>query len=181
MGYFWVTLGFHLVSLRLLFVTFGLAQIFVVECEKFLFIRRHGIRVVTRNNNTLRYSLCNLKDRQSPIETSGIYEIPCKNCDQTYIGQNKRAIKDCRKEHVSATNYGHAWKSSVSEHMIDNRHRIGELRRVNQSRDDYKLDAKESFFITTTQAELMNSELPPIISYLFRMTSLSNLQSPKLT
>lgn len=135
-------------------------------------LRRHGMHVVTRNNNTLRDALCNLKDRQIPTETSGIYEISCQDCEEIYIGQSKRVIKDRLKEHVSATTNGHSWKSSVSEHMIEHRHKIDNLRRVKRSRDDYKLDAWESLYITTAQADLMNREPPPIISYLFKMSSL---------
>lgn len=132
-------------------------------------LKRHGIHIVTRNNNTTRDLLCNLKDTQLPTQTSGIYEISCKDCDEIYIGQSKRAIKERFKEHVSATNNGHAYKTSVSEHMIENNHTIDVMRRTKYVRDEYKLDAWESLYMMR-ERNLMNREPPPIPSYLFRLT-----------
>lgn len=58
-------------------------------------LKKYGIHVVTRNNNTLRHELCNYKDKPPPLSTSGIYEVSCKDCDTTYIGQTKRSKEHC--------------------------------------------------------------------------------------
>lgn len=93
-------------------------------------LRKYNINTVTRNTNTLGQKLCNYKDKQPPLSTSGIYQISCRNCDTKYVGQSRRAISERLKEHKGATENGHLEKSSVAEHMRTEQHQIDE--------DDFK-------------------------------------------
>lgn len=137
-------------------------------------LHKYNISVVTRNQDTLKNKLCNYKDKQTPLTTSGIYEISCNDCDLTYVGQSKRSITERLKEHVSAISHGHSFKSSVAEHMIEENHQmnVSESKRLKFVRESFKLDAWESLFINTATSELMNREPAPIFSYLFNLTSL---------
>ncbi|KAJ8947424.1 hypothetical protein NQ318_009630 [Aromia moschata] len=71
-----------------------------------------------------RTLLGNPKDKIDNNETSGIYEIRCKPCDQKYIGQTKRSILTRFKEHMAHLKYGRTEKSCVTQHAFENNHRI---------------------------------------------------------
>lgn len=135
-------------------------------------LHKYNIQVVTRNNNTLRNELCNYKDKQMPLTTSGIYEVSCRDCDSKYRGQTRRAIQDRAKEHHSATLHRQDWKSSVAVHMLEEDHRIGRIKRLKYVREDSKLDSWESHYISRCPSPSMNKEPAPIQSYLYQLSSL---------
>ena len=55
-------------------------------------------------HNTLRRLLVHPKDKRDVLHTSNcIYEIPCKNCDKTYVGETERLFSARLKEHQGAT------------------------------------------------------------------------------
>lgn len=48
-------------------------------------------------------------------ETTGVYEIPCANCNRTYAGQPNRRIQEHAKEHIRSVKNGNN-KSALSQH-----------------------------------------------------------------
>ena len=87
-------------------------------------LKKFNFHIVTRNQNATKDLLCNYKDKQKPLSTSGFYEVACKNCDLKYRGQSKRAIQDRLKEHCGATRNSQYWNSSVAKHMLEEQHEI---------------------------------------------------------
>ena len=65
------------------------------------------IRVRFKPNTTLRKILVKPKD-PVPVErrTGIVYQIPCSDCSQTYVGQSGRTIVDRIKEHQRAVKNG---------------------------------------------------------------------------
>ena len=83
------------------------------------------IRVRFRLNTTLRKILVKPKD-PVPVErrTGIVYQIPCKDCSQTYVGQSGRTITDRIKEHQRAVKNGDTNNSAVAEHAWKHQHRM---------------------------------------------------------
>lgn len=132
---------------------------------------KNKIELVTRPIGIIKKELNNFKDKESSTTRSGIYQIKCNDCQDTYIGQTSREFGIRLKEHEKAARN----KSSVAEHMIENHHSIDTanskiIRLVHQK---WKLDAFESYHIANT-AELMNTEDAKIISPLFKISNNSD-------
>jgi hypothetical protein len=139
-------------------------------------LNKHNIQLVTTSSTTLQNNICNYKDQEEAIKSSGIYSIGCKDCNSIYIGQTRRKIGKRTKEHIRHANSGHVEQSSVAEHMVDLGHNIDNdsitvLKRVQKN---HRLDAWESLYISTHDSPLMNKDDIPISSPLFYLTSLKN-------
>ena len=137
-------------------------------------LKRQGLQVVHKSENTLRDLLCNLKDKVPPDENSGIYRIPCQNCPSVYIGQTRRKDKVRLKEHKAAVDNGKISESSVAAHAISCYHVINwkEAKLIKNVRKASQLNAWESYFISNSQERLLNEDDPPVTSCLFGLTKL---------
>lgn len=137
-------------------------------------LRKFNIDLAFSNNNTLKNKISIMKDKDEYLSNSGIYQIFCKNCPAVYIGQTARQLKTRFKEHVKHTQKGEVTKSSVAEHMTEENHEIDEEKTcfLKKVRNNWKLDAWESMFITNSNFPLMNTKEAPISSSLFYLTEL---------
>ena len=82
------------------------------------------MRVVYRSGPTLRSLLTKVKDPLPVSKLSNVvYEIPCK-CGKVYIGETRRRLETCIKEHKVACERGQTEKSAVAEHFCSEEHRI---------------------------------------------------------
>ena len=62
--------------------------------------KKHGISTGMKPHTSLRKILVHPKDKVDPADkTDCIYEIPCKNCNYTYIGETGRKFRTRLKEH----------------------------------------------------------------------------------
>ena len=62
--------------------------------------KKHGISTGMKPHTSLRKILVHPKDKVDPADkTDCIYEIPCKNCNYTYIGETGRKFSTRLKEH----------------------------------------------------------------------------------
>ena len=82
-----------------------------------------GIKAVFKSGNTLRGSLMRVKNRKpDELKRGAVYEVPCGECDRSYIGETGRCLKERLKEHQYAVRTGnmnngiaaHAWSSQHS-------------------------------------------------------------------
>ncbi|KAI4465998.1 dna-directed rna polymerases i ii and iii subunit rpabc2 [Holotrichia oblita] len=96
------------------FITKGLSKIF----------KELDLRIVYSSGNSLRSLIGNPKDKIQPLEKSGIYEINCKDCNQKYIGQTRRAVSTRFKEHMAHLRFNRIEKSSVAQHIFETDHNI---------------------------------------------------------
>ena len=84
-----------------------------------------GIKAVFTSAHTLKRSLMRVKSRHPEDKKKGvIYQIPCGDCDQLYIGESKRTLKIRMAEHKRAVlrsdpNNGIAVHVAKSEHRIN--------------------------------------------------------------
>ena len=64
------------------------------------------------------------KDKLHSYEKSGIiYEIDCKDCEMTYIGQSKRKLLLRTKEHIRDVKKQNK-KSALASHSLEKKHKI---------------------------------------------------------
>ena len=138
--------------------------------------KKHGFSTAMKPHKTLRNMLVHPKDKRNPMQTAeAIYEIPCKNCPKTYIGETGRLFKTRLSEHrtetekVSAKSYTRAQrksstseihKSAITEHVASSNHVIGwdEAKIIDQEPDKTTRWLKESIWIRSRGNKTMNKD-----------------------
>ena len=85
-------------------------------------LRHQNINLVFTQNNTLKR---NLVKNSNPkyTQNTGIYIIPCSDCNQVYVGETGRDLDVRVREHKYACRTG-APNSAVARHTLDDGHRI---------------------------------------------------------
>lgn len=88
--------------------------------EKFKFsFKQTDIKPIFTNSFTNKKLFTNLKSKTpTEKESSVVYEINCKDCDKSYIGQTKRYLQERIKSHK----YDKKEKTALHKHMEDTGH-----------------------------------------------------------
>ena len=83
-----------------------------------------GVRAAFKPMRTLRQTLMQLKN-QIPEEKrrSVVYQVPCKDCSKTYIGETKRTLKVRLSEHKQAVKR-YDPKNGIAVHAHESHHSI---------------------------------------------------------
>ena len=96
--------------------------------------KEHGVKVYHKPTNTLKSLLVHPKDKTATANKCGtIYNLPCDNCEDFYIGESERTLGKRYKEHTQ-THQG----SAVLEHIQNTGHSF--------SFDDLTILGRESNF-----------------------------------
>ena len=75
--------------------------------------------------SAIRQLLGTPKDRDDIMDkASVVYQINCKDCEATYVGQTGRHLKERISEHRKAVEYGNILHSSVAEHAFEAHHEV---------------------------------------------------------
>ena len=83
-----------------------------------------GVKAVFKPVRTLRQILMQVKTRIPEERKRGVvYEVPCKECHQTYIGETKRTLKVRLSEHKQAVKRGDP-KNGIAVHAHESSHMI---------------------------------------------------------
>ena len=51
------------------------------------------MNLYSKNANTLKNGLCDLKDKRTDDLKRNVYQVSCNDCDAEYIGETSRNIK----------------------------------------------------------------------------------------
>ena len=102
--------------------------------------KKHGFSTAMKPCITLRRMMVHPKDKWDPLQTAdSVYEIPCKSCSKTYIGETGCIFKTRLSEHQkeaekqSAKNFTRSqrktssseiFKLAITEHVVTNNHII---------------------------------------------------------
>ena len=104
--------------------------------------KKHNIATAMKPNTSLRKLLVHPKDKIDSLDkTDCIYEIPCQNCDSTYVGETGRKLNTRLKEHQKETeklerskknftrqtrkeSVTEQSKSAIADHAIQQNHMI---------------------------------------------------------
>ncbi|KAJ9574561.1 hypothetical protein L9F63_008272 [Diploptera punctata] len=101
-------------------------------------LQKHQIKTIFHSENTISNLLRCAKDN-IPLESQGIYEIPCTSCEQTYVGRTNRRISCRIQEHKAAINRQEP-TSTLVQHMKQRGHKID----LTGSRTLAKIDHEKS-------------------------------------
>ena len=110
---------------------------------------------------TLRQLLVHPKDKDADLDKAGVvYQVDCKECDASYIGQTGRHLRERLKEHKSALEKGYTQNSGIAEHAYSAHHEISwdTVQVLDQESDNNRRLVRESLHIRTAQPS-MNREL----------------------
>ena len=89
--------------------------------------------------------LANHKDSVNPNMRQGaVYQIPCHDCDFSYIGQTKRSFSMRKKGHLANIRHVRFDKSALTKHVFDNEHSMDW---TNAKILDFELDFTKRRFI----------------------------------
>ena len=83
---------------------------------------KYNINFGMKPTNTLKSYFPKLKHSQNKYEKSGVYELKCKDCNCSYIGQTSRNFGIRMKEHEASIRLNHPEKSHYAKHVLDLNH-----------------------------------------------------------
>ena len=88
-------------------------------------LRKYDVGVCYKPFNKLRSIFGLQKDPLEPDQVCGVvYEVPCSDCNKTYIGQTKNSLRTRLQQHCAACRHLQREKSTFAKHSIDLHHPI---------------------------------------------------------
>ena len=88
-------------------------------------LSNYNIKVAKKPHQTIGNLFLKPKDPVPKDQTrGGIYSIPCKDCDKSYIGETKRKFSTRLKEHQKAVEHKHSQKSALTEPCFRSDHTV---------------------------------------------------------
>ena len=81
------------------------------------------VNIVFNYNNTVRKTLVHNKTPDNNTKEVGVYEIPCKGCNQKYFGESGRGLETRISEHKRAYDTLQ-FNNALVKHCWDNDHRV---------------------------------------------------------
>ncbi|XP_072039314.1 uncharacterized protein [Amphiura filiformis] len=145
--------------------------------------KKHNIATAMKPNTSLRKLLVHPKDKIDPLDkTDCIYEIPCKNCYCTYVGETGRKLNTRLKEHQKETekvergkknftrqtrkeSVTEQSKSAIADHAIQQNHVINwdDTKVLQKECDASTRFIRESIWIRKRGPAVMNRDEGPTI------------------
>jgi hypothetical protein len=89
-------------------------------------LKSNNVNVAFKTNNTLRFRLCNGKEKVESAKKSGVYKLACDECNKVYVGQTGRSFNTRYKEHVASYRHNHPDKSNFAKHLLENNHALSD-------------------------------------------------------
>ena len=126
----------------------------------------YDIRVCMKPHCTLRQIFVHPKDPIPMDQRSGVvYEIPCDDCEQVYVGQTDRSFACRLKEHRRAFKSIDDMRSAVAEHAFNSGHAINwdNARVIDTCHHYYTRIFLESWYISSKR-HAMNKDRGPLSS-----------------
>ena len=97
-----------------------------------------GVKPVFRPKKTLKRELMQVKNRTPEQKQTGVvYEIPCKDCPEVYVGETKRTLKVRLSEHRQAVKRGDP-KNGIAVHVQIKRPTTASTGKAPQSKEEPK-------------------------------------------
>ena len=86
---------------------------------------KYNVKTALKPYKTLGQIFPKPKDKLEKEQMKGaIYSIPCRDCEQVYIGQTKRQFGTRLKEHKSALSAKRITNSALADHSFKTSHKI---------------------------------------------------------
>jgi hypothetical protein len=129
--------------------------------------KKYGIQTIHKPRNTIRDHLVHPKDKTPTIKKCGVlYQIPCNNCEEFYVGETARPLEKRLKEHHRTRGEPNVI-TGMGQHSKTTGHSFSDPDVTIIAREDHWLRRKisESIHIRTRKPTLNKDqgyELPPI-------------------
>ena len=99
----------------------GLSEKIEKECKVF---DPEKLKLAFRPSRTMRQTLVRVKNKIPPEKKKGVvYEVPCQDCGEVYVGETGRTLKKRISEHKQAVKKGDR-KNGITVHVMDKGHTI---------------------------------------------------------
>ena len=86
--------------------------------------RQLGFRVVFKSGHKLGQSLMRAKTAvKDEVKKGVVYEVPCGECEQVYIGETGRNLREKLKEHQYAVKKENS-KNGIAAHTCQQQHAV---------------------------------------------------------
>ena len=86
--------------------------------------RKLGVQAVFNSGNKLRQSLMRVKTAIDEDSKKGVvYEVPCGECNQVYIGETGRNLKERMREHQYAVKRKDM-NNGIAAHICEHQHPV---------------------------------------------------------
>jgi len=139
-------------------------------------MKQHNISTAVKPHMTLRQQLVHPKDKIADTnKCNAIYEVPCKNCDKTYIGETGRQfgtrLDEHKKEVIAQDKQSFTraqrkastteWKkSAITEHVCRDNHVIdwGGAKVIDREEDRSRRWIRESIWIRRRKGNTLNRD-----------------------
>ncbi|UYV84511.1 K02A2.6-like [Cordylochernes scorpioides] len=113
-------------------------------------LKKYGkINIAWKPCNPISQYLNQHKNTQLTERAGLIYEVKCEKCDQRYVGQTSRTLKERMENHKYALKWERIQNSALVEHRRDTGHNKFNLenpRTLDYEKNYYKRQFKEAFF-----------------------------------
>ena len=138
--------------------------------------KKHNVEVAMKPHSTLRNLLVHPKDKREKLQCSNvIYEIGCKNCDHSYVGETSRLFGVRLSEHQTEVKKAsekkftrserraseqEQTKSAISDHVARANHIINweEAKILGKEHNKKAREIKEAIEIRRRGAKTLNRE-----------------------
>ena len=156
----------------------------VAECVQRVY-KKYNVATAMKPYSTLRNLLVHPKDKRNKLQCSNcIYEIGCKNCDNTYVGEASRHFGVRLSEHQTevkkATNRKYTrsehraseleqTKSAISDHIARANHVIDwdEAKILGREHNKKSREVREAIEIRRRGAKTLNREGTYLLSHVY--------------
>ena len=103
------------------------------------------------------------------MRRGAVYQIPCHDCDFSYIGETKHSFSIRKREHLADIRHLRFDKSALTKHVFDNEHSMDwtKVKILDFELDFTKRRFIESYFINqiaNTMNDKQNDKFPSIYS-----------------
>ena len=116
------------------------------------------------------------KDKTTTLQKrNAIYLIPCKNCEQHYIGQTSKKIETRLTEHKNAINR-HDLLSLPALHTHNNGHTFNwtKTQLLDQAKTKHAREFKEAWHSVDKNTKNRHVDIPPVFFQLQNSSNLNN-------
>jgi hypothetical protein len=121
-------------------------------------LKKRDITLIHNSRGKLSDLLGNTKNKINNEMKSGIYMLECENCDKKYIGQTRRKLYEREIEHTNTRTKCNV--SSVAEHMIQNNHKMKEIKLLEEINGIKSLDSYESYYLNKYKKDSLLNDQP---------------------
>ena len=123
--------------------------------------RKLGVHPVFQQRRTLRGFLTRVKRPQQHVDKGMVYQIPCTQCNEVYIGETGRPLKTRISEHKRAVGTGDV-RNANAVHWMRTGHSMdwGAAAVVDRASRWRERKVKESVYIKSRRTYNMDSGFP---------------------